>query len=189
MFKVLSREVTSLLDLSELKSALRIDWGEHDEMLADLEASCISELEKYLKFPITKCTAVKRVRLATQGYINEDPDKLELNRGFSFQAIPVNTISEIRAIKGDETYDTLQLTVDYSFDSVSNTVKLQSANRYKFDGREYLEIYCDIGWSTENIPAIVQGNIKSLAIHMYDKADTPIPTKLYRPSANYRYYG
>ena len=189
MFKVLTREVTSLLDLSELKSVLRIDWGEHDEMLADLEASCISELEKYLKFPITKCTAVKRVRLATQGYINEDPDKLELNKGFSFQSIPVNTVSEIRAIKSDGTYDTLQVTTDYTFDTVSNIVKLQDNNRYKLNGREYLEIYCNIGWTTENIPSIVQNNIKSLAVHMYDKADIPIPTKLYRPSANYRYYG
>ncbi len=189
MFKVLTRAVTSLLDLSELKVALRIDWGEHDEMLADLEASCISELEKYLKFPITKCTAVKIVKLATKGYVNDDPDKLELNNGFSFQNIPVNSITEVRAIKTDNSYDILTQGTDYVYDQISNTVKLLSNNKYNIEGRVYLEIYCDIGWTTENIPSIVQTNIKSLAIHMYDKADIPIPTKMYRPSANYRFYG
>lgn len=189
MIKVINRLTTSLVSLDDLKAMAKIDWSEEDELIADAELTAISDIEKYLKFPITDSNVVKVVELSKGGYIGYDPDKLIVNgNAFFFQKIPVNSITEVKVVKSDYSKTTLTSSTDYIFDSIHNKLLLLNNNHLKSDGKEYLEIYFRVGWVENTVPSSVRECIKSMVTYMYDNKTKSIPLKFTRLVSQYRFY-
>lgn len=189
MIKVINRATTSLVSLDDLKAMAKIDWSEEDELIADAELTAISDIEKYLKFPITNSQVVKIVELAKGGYISNDPDKLIVNgNAFHFQKIPVGAVTEVKVVKSDYSKTTLTSGTDYVFDIVQNKLVLLNSNHLKVDGKEYLEVYFTTGWIESTVPFSIRECIKSMVTYMYDNKTKSIPLKFTRLVSQYRFY-